>query len=98
MKVETKGVHFELDEKTRELIDKKLRRINFADDYIVDLQFTLTWSKNGYTCESNANFRWGHSAHLRVEAMQLREGLDLLFDKLELKIAKEKNRIQDHTA
>lgn len=97
MNLEVKGVHFDVDEKTKEMIDKKLKRLSFAEEYIIDQLFTLTRSKNGYTCESNTNFKWGHSAHIRVESNQLRVGLDILFDKLELKVSKEKDKVQDHT-
>ncbi len=97
MNLEVKGVHFDVDEQTKEMIDKKLKRIGFAEDYIIDQIFTLTRIKNGYTCESNTNFKWGHSAHIHVNAIRLREGLDILFDKLELKISKEKDKVQDHS-
>ena len=97
MNLEVKGVHFDVDEQTKDMIDKKLKRIGFAEDYIIDQIFTLTRIKNGYTCESNTNFKWGLSAHIRVDAIRLREGLDILFDKLELKISKEKDKVQDHS-
>ncbi len=97
MNLEVKGVHFDVDDQTKEMIDKKLKRLSFAEDYIIDQLFTLTRSKNGYTCESNTNFKWGSSAHIRVESNHLREGLDILFDKLELKVSKEKDKVQDHT-
>lgn len=98
MNLEVKGVHFDVNEPTKEMINKKLKRIEFAEDYIIDQLFTLTRSKNGYTCESNTNFKWGHSAHIRVSSERLREGLDILFDKLELKISKEKDKVQDHSS
>lgn len=97
MNLEVKGVHFDVDDITKDMINKKLKRIGFAEDYIIDQLFTLTRTKNGFTCESNTNFKWGRSAHIRVDSIQLREGLDILFDKLELKISKEKDKIQDHT-
>ena len=98
MNLEVKGVHFDVDDETKEMINKKLKRLSFAEEYIIDQLFTLTRIKNGYTCESNTNFKWGHSAHIRVDSVQLREGLDILFDKLELKVSKEKEKVQDHTS
>lgn len=98
MNVEVKSVHFDLEEKIKEMINKKLKRIAFAEEYIVDQLFTLTYSKNGYTCECTTNFKWGRQAHIKVETTQLPEGLDILFDKLELKISKEKDKIQDHSS
>jgi ribosome hibernation promoting factor len=98
MNLEVKAVHFEPSDSVKEMIDKKLKRIRFASDYIVDQLFTLTYSKNGYACESTTNFRWGKSAHIKVESTRLREGLDILFDKLEMKVSKEKEKIQDRGA
>ena len=97
MDIEVKGVHFEVSDHTRDVIDKKLLRLGFAKDLIVDQLFTLTKTKNGYKVESNTNFRWGMSAHIRVDSIALTEGLDILFDKLEQKIRKEKEKIQEHT-
>jgi ribosome-associated translation inhibitor RaiA len=33
---------------------------------------------------------------MRVKSFDIFEGIDKLFDKLELKVLKEKNKIQDH--
>lgn len=96
MNLEVKGIHYEVSDHVRELVDKKLLRIDFANDFIIDQLFTITKTKNGYKVESNTNFRWGTSAHIRVDTVGLGEGLDILFDKLVQKIRKEKDKIQDH--
>lgn len=98
MNLEVRGVHFEVSDHIRETIDKKLPRIGFAKELIVDLLLTLTKAREGYRSECTINFRWGTSAHLRVDSVGLMEGLDILFDKLDQKVRKEKEKIQDHSA
>lgn len=96
MNVEIKGVHLEVNEKTRDYVDKKLQRLDFARDHIVDILITLVKEKNQYKPEATINFRWGASVHVGVEGFDLYEGIDTLFDKLESKVEKEKSKIQDH--
>jgi len=96
MNIQVKAVHFDLSEKNHEFIDKKLKRIEYADDFIVDLLMTFTHEKNSFKAESTINFRWGSSAHLKVESHDLYEAVNVLTDKMEHKITKEKDRIQEH--
>jgi putative sigma-54 modulation protein len=96
MNLELKGVHLEIQDSVREYIDKKLARIEFARDSIVDLLFTVTQERSAYKVEANINFRWGHSIHVGADSFDLIEGIDKLFDKMELKISKEKKKVQDH--
>lgn len=95
MNVEIKGVHHDVDEETKELINKKLRRLEHVSELIVDLIITITLEKQRYKIEATINFRWGNSSHIRVAGFDLFKGIDLLFDKLDNKIHKEKGRIQE---
>jgi putative sigma-54 modulation protein len=97
MNIDVKGVHFEISEEVRDYIDKKLKRVNYAEDLIIDLLFTLTRDSRAYKLEVNINFRWGYSSHIKVESFQILKGVDILFDKMDNKINKEKEKIQDHT-
>ncbi|MBA7714470.1 Ribosome hibernation promoting factor [subsurface metagenome] len=96
MNIEVKAVHFEVSEQIRTYIDKKLPRLYFAREHLVDLLFTLTQERRGFRIEVNINFRWGTSNHVRVDSFDIFEGIDKLFDKMECKINKEKKKIQDH--
>ncbi|MFW6313572.1 MAG: HPF/RaiA family ribosome-associated protein, partial [Spirochaetota bacterium] len=42
MELEIKGVHFDVKDETREFIEAKLEKLEFASEFIVDLAFTLT--------------------------------------------------------
>jgi putative sigma-54 modulation protein len=96
MNVDIRGVHYDISENTRDHVEKKLKRLEYAEDLIVDLLMTITHDKNGYVIEVNLNFKWGKSAHIEVETFDLFKGIDNLFNKLDNKIAKEKEKIQDH--
>ncbi len=95
MHVEIKGVHVEITQEMQEHVDKRLPHLDYAKDMIIDLLVTIT-KDNGYKVEANINFRWGHSIHVGEEGFDILEGIDKLFDKMELKISKEKKRVQDH--
>ena len=96
MNVDVKGVHLDISQNVRDYLNKKLKRLGYAEDLIVDLLFTLTQDSKAYKAEVNINFRWGTSAHIGVEEFNLIKGIDQLFDKLDVKINKEKDKIQDH--
>lgn len=96
MNLEVKGVHYNISDTSLEFINKKLERINFAREHIVDLLITVTKEKQGYRVEGNVHFRWGKSAHLGVESHELYEGIELFVDKLELKVRKEKSKVTSH--
>lgn len=96
MNVDIKGVHMDLNQRIHDYMNKKLKRVQYADDLIVDLLFTLTQETRGYTAEVNVNFRWGTQAHIKVETFNIIKAIDQLFDKMDEKITKEKEKIQDH--
>lgn len=96
MNLELKGIHYNISDATTDFIDKKLQRISFAKDHIVDLLITVTKEKQGYKVEGNVHFRWGKSAHIGVESYELYEGIELFVDKLELKVRKEKSKVTSH--
>ncbi len=96
MNYEVKGIHYEVSETTKEHIAKKMKRLDFASDLVTDLAVSLIREKNLYKVEANTNFRWGTSAHLSVDAHELYKGIEILFDKLENKFRKEKEKIQEH--
>jgi putative sigma-54 modulation protein len=96
MNIDIKGVHVEITDKIREYIYKKLPRLDFVSEHIIDLLVFLSQEGSQHSFEATINFRWGISNHMRVKSFDIFEGIDKLFDKLELKVLKEKNKIQDH--
>ena len=96
MNTELKGVHLEISQRTRDYVEKKLPRISFAEDLVTDLLLAFSREKSLYNLAATVNFRWRSSTHIHVENFKLTEGIDALFDKLEPKIEKEKNKLKDH--
>ena len=94
MNIDVRSVHFDLGEVSREYLDKKLERIVYAKDLIVDLIFIFTKDKD-FKCEATVNFRWGTQAHIEEREYDIAAGIDKLVDRLEQKITKEKDKVQE---
>jgi putative sigma-54 modulation protein len=93
MKVDVKAVHFELGDATRDYVDKKMERIAYAKDMIVELHFTFTKEKD-FKCEASIGFRWGVHSHHVAENYDLVAAIDKLIDMIEQKVIKEKEKVQ----
>ena len=94
MNTEIKAVHFSLGDDTKEHLEKKISRIRNAENMIVDLLFTLTKGKD-FSADVTVNFRWGVSIHLKEHDFELIPAIDKLMDKLDQKIAKEKEKVKE---
>jgi putative sigma-54 modulation protein len=95
MKMDVRSVHFELSEESKTYLATRMERIAYAKDMIVDLLFVFTKDSKNYKLEVTANFRWGVQAHLQESAFEINPGIDLLMDKLDQKISKEKEKVQE---
>jgi len=96
MNVEIKGIHVEVSQRTKDYINAKMPRLDFAKDLIVDFLLLIGREKSLFKPEATINFRWGTTKHVGVENFDLNKGIDELFDKLEAVIEKEKSRIKEH--
>jgi putative sigma-54 modulation protein len=97
MTTDVRWVHCEADQKVLEYIDRKIERVDFARQIIVELPICITrGKKDGYDLETTVHFRWGKSIRVGVREYDLHKGVDALFDKLDLKIARVKGKLQHH--
>lgn len=94
MNTEIKAVHFNLQDDTKEYLNKKIERIHNAENMIVDLLITLTKDKD-FSAEVTVNFRWGVSIHVKEHDFDLKAAVDKLMDKLEVKVTKEKEKVKE---
>jgi putative sigma-54 modulation protein len=94
MTIDVRTVHFDLSETSRAYLDLKLERIGYAKDMIVDLIFVLAKEKD-FKFEATVNFRWGVQAHVEERDFDVNPCIDKLIDRLEQKIAKEKEKVQE---
>ena len=85
---------FDLEQKQTEMIDKKLERIKYADDLIIDLTVRVKHEKE-YSFDATANFRWETQAHVSAKDLDFGAALNKMMDVLDTKIKKEKDKIQE---
>ena len=98
MTVEVKGTHgYNPGESTRDYVDKKIKRLDHVKDQVADLHVTLDKENSGeFRAESKIHFRWGTMGHMKVTDRDLFKAIDMLFDKIEQKATKEKDKMQHH--
>ncbi|MDA3850543.1 MAG: ribosome-associated translation inhibitor RaiA [Spirochaetaceae bacterium] len=98
MTVEITGIHnYHVSDNTKEHIEDKLTRLEHFDELIQDLKITLTKETNHeYKVAADLHLKWGFIGHLDVKDRDLYKGIDMLVDKLDLKIIKEKEKIKTH--
>jgi len=88
------AVGFELEQKQSDMIEKKLERVKYADDLIVDLIVRVKHDK-AYVFDTTINFRWGAQGHVTGEDFDFGAALNKMMDVLDTKIKKEKDRVQE---
>ena len=85
---------FVFEEKQSDMIEKKLARIGYAEDLIVDLILRVKHDK-AYSFDCTVNFKWGTQGHVAAEDFDFGAGLNKLMDVLDQKVKKEKDKIQE---
>jgi putative sigma-54 modulation protein len=100
MNIEIKGAHnYHVSEKTGEYLDKKITRLKHTEEMIQDFHLSVEREHNGeYKVGVDIHFRWGTMHHISATDRDLFKAIDTLFDKVDNKVTKEKERIQDHQA
>ena len=79
------AVGFEFEQDQLDLINKKLERIKYADDLVVDLMLKVKEDKK-FIFDCTVNFRWGYD---------FAASLNKMMDILDQKINKEKEKVQE---
>lgn len=97
MNITIKSVHFDVDDLTREHLEVRTQKLDFAADKIVDLDFTLTREKDHqFELEAKIHFRWGVHAVIKTKSFDLNQGIHELTDKVDMKVRKEVDKVQEH--
>jgi putative sigma-54 modulation protein len=96
MRIDIRGIHVDVTDKIRDYFDKKMHKLDFARDMIIDLLVTISKEKSNFKIDATINFRWGNTAHISSDSFDVFEGIDSFIDKLETKVTKEKEKIQQH--
>ncbi|MCR5605578.1 MAG: HPF/RaiA family ribosome-associated protein [Treponema sp.] len=88
------AVGFSFQQDQTDLINKKLDRIKYAEDLIVDLILRVREDKKFYF-DATINFKWGANGHVTSDDFDFAAGLNKLMDVLDTKVKKEKDKIQE---
>jgi putative sigma-54 modulation protein len=96
MNLEIRGVHYNISDTTREFIEKKLERIDYAKQYIVDLSILIVKEPEGYKVEGKVHFQWSKTKVVHEIDPELYQAIELFIDRIERVIRKEKEKIKEH--
>jgi len=94
MNTEIKALQFEMNEDAKAYLAKKLDRIHNAEGMIVDLIVTMKKEKD-FEAAATVNLKWGNTIHVSESDFDIRAAIDKMIDKLEAKVTKEKEKIQE---
>ena len=85
---------FTLKKDQSDLINQKLQRIAYAESHIVDLIIHVKEDKKFYF-DATVNFHWGANAHVASDDFDFAAGVNKLMDVLDVKVKKEKDKVQE---
>ena len=88
------AIGFTLDQDQQDLINKKVERVKYADELIQSCAIKVKEDKK-YYFDATVNFRWGATAHVEADEYDFAACLNKMMDMLDLKIKKEKDKIQE---
>ncbi|MGL4524788.1 MAG: ribosome hibernation-promoting factor, HPF/YfiA family [Spirochaetia bacterium] len=97
MKWHATGVDYHVSDHTNEYLEEKFHRLEHMSSILDNVKITIVKEPHGYKTEAHTHFAW-HSPVVHVEQhdKELWPAIDHLFDKLEIKLSKEKEKHQDH--
>lgn len=98
MNITVKGIHYTPSDATREFLDKKLDKINFANDSLSDLEIVMTREKigQGFHVDAHLRFKWGTRKTISLDCYELYEGIELIVDKISTAAKREKGKVKNH--
>ncbi|NCD06265.1 MAG: ribosomal biogenesis protein [Spirochaetia bacterium] len=98
MNITVKGVHYNPSDETKEFLNKKLEKINFADSSIQDLEIVMLREKvgQGFHVDAHMHFNWGTRKTIGLDCYELYEGIELIVDKISTAARREKGKVKNH--
>ncbi len=94
MNLIVRGVNYQPSDETRDFIDKKLKKISFAEEYLHDLEIVIKRESKGigYHIDANMHFTWKKEKIVSQDCYELYEGIELIADKIQAAAKKEKEK------
>jgi putative sigma-54 modulation protein len=89
------GHHIEVTDALREYVESRASKIEQHFDCVSDVHFTLTVDKAGHKAEATASMK-GKRLHAEATQENMYAAIDNLYDKLNRRVRKYKERIKQH--
>lgn len=95
MNLNVRGIHYQISDETREFLDKKLAKLDFAESYLHDLDITMKRETlgQGFHIDAKLHFSWGTVKVVSYDCYELYEGIEMIADKIEAAARKEKGKV-----
>lgn len=98
MKITIQGSkNFHLSERIKEYINKKAAKLNYFKETINQIDFYLDAEKHIYKASAVLTFKKFGPSKFETSAEEMYTAIDKLIHKMDVKIQREKSRIQDHS-
>lgn len=94
MEVSFRGIGYNITDEDREFLDKKLKKLSFAEDYLNSIDITARKESKGigFHLEALLKFSWKKEKAVSEDAYELYEGIEKLADKIQSAAKKEKEK------
>ena len=94
MNLNFRGIGYTPNDEDRDFLDKKLKKLAFAEDYLHDLDIVVNQESKGigFHLDATLHFTWKKEKVVSQDAYELYEGIELLADKIQSVAKKEKEK------
>ena len=96
MNLNVRGVHYQPSEETMEFLNKKLQKLQFAEEDLQDLEIVMKRETigQGFHIDAKLHFKWGSNKIVSYDCYELFEGIEAIADKIDSVAKKEKDKIK----
>lgn len=95
MNLNVRGIHYQPSDETLEFLNKKLQKLGFAEEYLLDLDISIKRETlgQGFHIDAQMHFKWGSNKIVSYDCYELYEGIEMIADKIEAMARKEKSKV-----
>jgi len=97
MQINVSGHHIEVTDSLRQYVETKLERLERHYDQITNVHVILRVEKQGQKAEATIRIQGG-DIFAEAESDDLYAAIDMLVDKLDRRLIKQKEKMKDHKA
>ena len=94
MDVNFRAIGFSLTDEDRAFMDKKLKKLAFAEDYLVRVDIVARKEAKGigFTLDASLSFSWHKEKVVKTECYELYEGIEKITDMIQAAAKKDKEK------